>query len=102
MYFANQKRITIQKEECNNKNRYAVINLQSLNQAMQSLTRGSSFKLWMYLAKNQNEYEFDLSKVDCSHWGIKSDSYYSAVKDLIEKGYLQEIASNKFVFKEQL
>ena len=29
-------------------------------------------------------YEFDLSKVDCSSWGIKSDSYHSAVKDLIE------------------
>lgn len=102
MKYPNQKRITIQKEECNNKNRYAVINLQSLNQAMRVLNKGSSFKLWMYLAKNQNEYEFDLGKVDCSHWGLKADSYHSAVKDLTQKGYLQEIAPNRFVFKEQL
>lgn len=102
MIFANQKRISVQKENCDNQNLYALINLASLNQAMKVLNRGSSFKLWMYLAKNQNGYEFDLSKVDCSSWGIKSDSYHSAVKDLIEKGYLQEVKPHHYVFHEML
>lgn len=48
----------------------------------------SSFKLWCYLNKNQEHYQFELSQKACAEWGIKKDSYYSAVKDLINKGYL--------------
>lgn len=98
--FPNQKRIYVEKEVCDSANKYAVINLNALFHAMKDLKKGSSFKLWMYLAKNQNGYEFDLSNVDCNDWGIKSDSYHSAVKDLIQKGYLEETKSNRFIFHE--
>lgn len=102
MQFANQRRVSIEKEECGKQNHYSIINLEALNQAMNTLKRGSSFKLWMYLAKNQNGFQLDLSKVDCSHWGLKADSYHSAFKDLESKGYLQEIKSNTYIFHELL
>ena len=60
------------------------MNLIALQQAMKDL-RGSSFKLWTYFNKNQENYRFELSQKACAEWGIKKDSYYSAVKDLIEK-----------------
>lgn len=102
MMFANQKRITVQKEVCDNQNLYTVINIDSLREAMINLNRGSSLKLWIYLAKNQNGYQFDLSAVDCAEWGMKVDSYHSAVKDLKKKGYLQETKPNHFIFRERI
>lgn len=43
-----------------------------------------------------------MSQKACAEWGIKKDSYYSAVKDLTEKGYLVPITpySNIFDFHE--
>ena len=76
-------------------------NLIALQQAMKDL-RGSSFKLWTYFNKNQDNYRFDLSQRACAEWGIKKDSYYKAVKDLIEKRYLVPLSqeSNIFCFYE--
>ncbi len=102
MSVANQKRIIIGKRVKRNKeNLYAMINLDALREAMQTL-KGSSLKLWLYFNKNQDKYEFELSRVDCKSWGIKKDSYYSAVTDLIETGYLVPLreGSNIYVFFE--
>lgn len=96
----NQKTITIQKEDCNKQNYYAAINLNALELAAIDLKSGA-FKLWIYFAKNQNNYTFGLSnKAVAEQFGIKKDQYDSAVKELIEKGYLIETAKNKYVFKE--
>lgn len=77
------------------------MNLIALQQAMKDL-KGSSFKLWTYFNKNQDNYRFELSQKACAEWGIKKDSYYSAVKDLIEKRYLVPLTqeSNIFCFNE--
>lgn len=85
---------------CDKNNLYATINLEALQCAMIDL-KGESFKLWCYLTKNQNGYEFALSKVDAIKWGIGSKSSYDrAVAELIEKKYLVETSSNHFDFYE--
>lgn len=96
----NQKTITVCKEDCNKQNYYATINLNALELAAIDLKSGA-FKLWIYFAKNQNNFTFALSnKAVAEQFGIKKDQYDSAVKELIEKGYLIETAKNKYEFKE--
>lgn len=75
-------------------------NLDALQHAMIDL-KGETFKLWMYIGKNQNGYTFGLSKVDAIKWGVGSKSSYDrAVKELIEKGYLVETSKNHYDFYE--
>lgn len=96
----NQKTITIKKEKADNKNYYCKINLSALECAATDLKSGA-FKLWIYFAKNQDNYSFGLSnKAVAETFGIKKDQYDNAVKELIEKGYLIEQSKNNYVFKE--
>ena len=83
-------------------NLYCMSNLVALQAAMQELN-GSGLKLWLYLNKNQDGYRFELSRVDCAKWGIKKDSYYSAVEELIKKGFLVQdhYGSNMYWFHEK-
>lgn len=97
----NQKTITIKKECCDPKNLYAKINIEALTSAVQDL-KGESFKLWIYLSKNQDNYTFNLSKVDAMNFGIGSiSSYNRAVAELVQKGYLQEIQKDEYNFIER-
>ena len=96
----NQKTITVEKEKCDKENIYTMINLSALESAAADLKAGA-FKLWIYIAKNQNGFTFGLSnKAVAEYFGIKKDQYDNAVKELIEKGYLIKIKSNEYVFKE--
>ena len=81
---------------------YSMNNLDALQMAMKTLN-GSGLKLWLYLNKNQDGYRFELSRVDCANWGIKKDSYYKAVEELIQKGFLVQdhFGSNLFWFHEK-
>ena len=81
---------------------YSMNNLDALQTAMKTLN-GSGLKLWLYLNKNQDGYRFELSRVDCANWGIKKDSYYKAVEELIQKGFLVQdhFGSNLFWFHEK-
>lgn len=102
MSVANQKIVRISKRMPRDREHlYATMNLDALQFAMQEL-KGSSFKLWAYFNKNQDNYQFELSQKACEEWGIKKDSYYSAVKDLIDRGYLVPITpySNIYDFHE--
>lgn len=102
MSVANQKIVRIAGRKPRDRNNlFATMNLEALQHAMQEL-KGSSFKLWAYFNKNQDKYQLELSQKACAEWGIKKDSYYSAVKDLTEKGYLVPITpySNIFDFHE--
>ena len=58
--------------------------------------------MWLYLNKNQEKYTLELSRADCLEWGIKKDSYYDGIKELMEKGYLVQAheGSNYFTFYE--
>lgn len=77
------------------------MNLDALQQAMKTL-KGSSLKMWLYFNKNQEHYAFELSRADCLEWGIKKDSYYDGIEELIEKGYLVQSreGSNLYTFYE--
>ena len=81
---------------------YSMNNLDALQMAMKTLN-GSGLKLWLYMNKNQDGYRFELSRVDCAKWGIKKDSYYKAVEELIQKGYLVQdhYGSSLFWFHEK-
>lgn len=83
-------------------NLYSMNNLDALQMAMQFLN-GSGLKLWLYMNKNQDGYKFELSRVDCAKWGIKKDSYYSAVEELINKGFLVQdhYGSSHYWFHEK-
>ena len=76
-------------------------NLDALRQAMNCL-KGSGLKMWLYLNKNQDNYRFGLSQKACEEWGIKKDSYYDGIKDLIANGYLRQSqpGSNLYIFYE--
>ena len=111
--YSNQRSIKINKEKTDNINLYAKVNLNALETAMQVLS-SNGFKIWMYLAKNQNGYCFNLSAVDLLlKCGLSDSTYRKCFKELCEKGYLiqkagrkthydfyempQELSDNKFI-----
>lgn len=103
MSVANQKIIQIApREKCDNEHLYAIMNQESMREAMKVLS-GSSIKLWLYFIKNQDGYQFELSRVDCEKWGIKKDAYYHAVKELTDKGFLVPlyVGSNIYRFHDK-
>lgn len=84
----NQKDITVHKEPCNKTNLYAMFNLDALHKAMKDLT-ANAFMLWLYIAQNQEGYNFALSNVAFKEaTGIGKTAYDNAVDLLIDKGYL--------------
>lgn len=92
---ANQKLLTVSKSK---EGKYTIINLEALERASREL-QGESFKLWLYLAKNQNGYRFALSMIDALSWGIGSkSSYHRAVKELESKGYIQKLSNEQYIF----
>ena len=93
---ANQKAIKIKKSTCDEQHRYLRVNLGSLKYAMNNLS-GEAFKMWVYLVKNANDYEFLLSKADALYnWGIGSESSYSrGIATLKNKGYLVQVEPDK-------
>ena len=102
MSVENQKIVEIgERPERNKENLYAMVNLEALKEAMRNL-KGSSLKMWLYFNKNQDGYKFELSRVNCMEWGIKKDSYYSAIEDLIRRKYLvpRRKGSNCYRFYE--
>ncbi len=102
MSVPNQKIVQIGKRTVRDgKHLYAMMNLDAMQQAMRTL-KGSSLKMWLYLNKNQENYTFDLSRTACLEWGIKKDSYYDGVRELVEKGYLVQAreGSNYYTFYE--
>lgn len=96
----NQKTIKIIKEKTDKQNLYTAINLKALEQAARTLKSGA-FKLWIYFAKNQNNYFFALSnKAVAENFGIKKDQYDKAIKELIQYGYLVQKNKNDYEFRE--
>ena len=81
---------------------FATMNINALQAAVQDL-KGSALKLWLYFNKNQDGYHFELSQKACQDWGIKKDSYYAGVEELVSKGYLVPIyvGSNIYKFYEK-
>lgn len=99
--YANQYIITFgpqPKTDANNL--YHKFNLDALQNAMDDLSKVGSVKLWLYLATHSDMSTLALSQKACEEWGIKKDSYQSAKKELIDKGYLVSTGKDKYEFKQ--
>ena len=97
----NQKKIgnTI-KEPCNKEHIFTKINIAALNNAMVDL-KPSTVKVWLYFAKNQEGYSFELSSVAvCSFCNICDKTYKDSIKELVEKRYLVQREKKVFDFYE--
>ena len=95
MAVPNQKTVAVNKEKCDKNNLYMCLNIDALQNAMKDLTP-AQLKVWMYFAKNQNNYVFELSSVAvCGFCNISDKTYRDAVKTLVEKRYLVKREDSK-------
>ena len=85
----NQREITVAKEPTDKKHLYTANNLAALDEAAKRLQSKGGFKLYMYLAKNQDKYSFNLSSTDFMLWsGLGYTAYATAFSELADEGYL--------------
>lgn len=100
--FANQKIITVQSTQITKNSKYGVFEKDATYQAMCNLKK-SSFYIYTYMNLNQNGYTFALSSKEVQDkTGIGHSAYNDAIKELLEKGYLQKIENNQYIFKATL
>ena len=96
----NQKVIRVNKTKVNKGKTYTIIDNEVLFNAMQELTF-NEFKLFMYIASNQDGYEFALSTKHVAEvTGGDQRELQKKVNSLIEKGYLVCEGGNKYTFYE--
>lgn len=104
--YANQRRITIHREvpkgTKESKRSYVIAYNDNINDAMKNLSKATSFKVYMYMLGNVDEYRFALSTQDIADvCGMSKDTAKSAVNDLIEKGYLVLRDKHSYDFYER-
>ena len=98
----NQKTVTTNGAKHDKENIYAKLNIDAMETAM-TLLKPNAFKLWCYMAKNQNNYTFALSAVDvCKFCNIGKSTYHTSVQELINVGYLVNTNGNHYDFYEEL
>ena len=100
----NQRVLTIHKEPTDKDHKYSLNNLAALDEAAFNLQKKASFKLYMYLAKNEDKYNFALSSSHFMAWaGVAKTAYDSAFEELEEKGYLvpKEPGSTVYTFYDK-
>ena len=101
----NQRVINVNKVECTKKNKYTVNDMRAIDNAAYNLQSKGGFKLYMYIAKNQNKYTFALSSSDFCNWsGLGITAYNTAFKELVDCGYLKkkDKDSNIYIFNDYL
>lgn len=99
----NQIVVTVDKEKVDKAHPYSCINLEASNYAAIHCNTVGSFKLWYYMASNQDLYEFALSRAAFCAWsGLSKDAYLAAVKKLKDQGFLVPVegCKNKYIFYE--
>lgn len=102
--YAHQRHVKIEQLPRNKENLYAMMNVDALNEAMKNL-KHAELRLWLYLNKNQNHYELDLSPAAVRKaCGLPESSCHRAVEGLIKAGYLalDDGATNTYTFHEAL
>lgn len=104
--YANQRRITIHREvpkgTKESKRSYVIAYNDNINDAMKNLSKATSFKAYMYMLGNVDNYHFALSTQDIADvCGMSKDTAKSAVNDLIEKGYLVLREKHSYDFYER-
>lgn len=99
---ANQKTITTKGAKKDKAHIYATLSIEAMEEAM-TLLKPNAYKLWCYMAKNQNNYTFALSCVDaCKFCKMSKPTYLSSVQELIDTGYLVRTNGNHYDFFEKL
>ena len=97
-----QKVVVTRKTQSDKEHTYAIVNLEALFTVARELT-DRAFKLYSRLNMHSNEYTYALSPVEIlKTTGMSESRYQTAVRELIEKGYLVQSADqkNKFTFYE--
>ena len=85
----NQRTIKVKKEPTDKEHLYTTNNLEAVDEAARYLQSKAGFKLYYYIAKNQNNYEFALSSKDFCNWsGVSLRAYNTAFEELEKQGYL--------------
>lgn len=104
--YPNQNTFLINKEDVkreSGKNRpYLTAYIDTIQTAAKNLT-GNSFKLYIYLLSNVNNYTSAFSPKDVAdRYGCSVDSAREAFKTLINKGYLTLIegTKTKYIFRD--
>ena len=98
--YANQKLIVTNKDmNLPKDNIFTSIPVKGVEQAINHLS-SSALRVYLYIAKNQNHYQFGLSKADfCNICRTYSKStYYTGVNELIEEGYLVKYPKRKNLY----
>lgn len=72
---------------------YGMFNIEEAQKVAKKLGSGA-FVLYMYFQKNQDCYEFALSKEDVSNWGLGKTAYTNAFNLLAANGYLVRKSEN--------
>lgn len=94
----NQRIIYIQRMSADVRKDYFKIGNSQLDKAAADLS-GNAFKLYIYLADNQNNYKLELSSKHFIQWSGTSDSTYDrAFKELKDKGYLIKAPDKKNIY----
>lgn len=94
----NQRIIYIKRISADARKDYFKIGHTQLNKAAMDLS-GNTFKLYIYLADNQDNYKLELSSKHFMQWsGISDSTYDRAFNELKEKGYLIKAPKKKNVY----
>ena len=100
----NQRIISVNKAPTDKQHLYTANNLEALDEASGRLLSTGGFKLYIYLAKNQNKYTFALSSSEFMVWsGLGKKAYTTAFQDLLDQGYLiqDKEQKNKYNFYDK-
>ena len=100
----NQRVLTIHKEPTDKQHKYTCNSLEALGEAAKRLQSKGGFKLYMYLAKNQDKYNFALSSSDFCNWsGLGIAAYRTAFEELEKQGYLiiKGSSTNNYIFYDK-
>ena len=96
--YPNQEIVIIKKTPCKN-NFLQINNEEWMTAAVDCGVSLNTFKIYLYLAANEVDYEKALSKEDImKKLNMGSTSYYDGVKKLKKLGYLKEVGKNKLEF----
>ena len=100
----NQRVLTIHKEPTDKQHKYTCNSLHTLLESTKRLQSKRGFKLYMYLAKNQDKYNFALSSSDFCNWsGLGIAAYRTAFEELEKQGYLiiNGSSTNNYIFYDK-
>lgn len=100
----NQRIIEVNKEPADKQHLYTANNLSAIDEASFNLQSIGGYKLYIYLAKNQNKYTFALSRRAFMEWsGLKDKAYKTGFNELVDKGYLiqDDKQKNKYKFYDK-